>query len=562
MKFLFSFLLSLSLLLTLSAQQTVGLFSYEEDTFEGYTLFAPLRSTNTYLLDNCGRLVHQWGGELNPSQLSYLLEDGSLLRCVKTSPNNNPVFPTGGAGERVQRLSWEGELLWDFSYSTPEYRMHHDIAPLPNGNVLILAWEYKSEAEAIAAGRDPALLPDLAVWPERVVEVKPTGPNSGEIVWEWYFWDHLVQDFDPSKANYVEDPGAHPGKLDINFVSAVPELGDADWIHANALDYHPGRDQIMINSSATNEFYIIDHSTTTAEAATSSGGNSGRGGDFLYRWGNPRAYRRGGLEDQKLFGAHDAHWIDEGMPDAGKVMVFNNGRDRPAGNYSSLEIIDPPLDAQGNYVFPSGTAPFGPDDFFWTYTAENPLDWYSSFISGGQQLPNGNTLICSGALGEIFEINEAKDVLWHYVNPVIDKGILSQGEEVPLLFTQPANILFRAYRYAPDYPAFIGRDLRPGALLELNPLAENINCELRRDTQEVVENFSFSFYPNPVNELLFLTTPDMPGSNIAIYDLLGRLVFSDQLADNNTKIDVSGLAVGCYFLKVADRDLQKIVIYR
>lgn len=561
MKILSPLFFLLGLLPNLLAQQTVGVFSYEEDAYEGYTLFSPLRSTNTYLLDNCGRLVHQWGGELKPSQLSYLLADGSLLRCVKTSPNSNPVFPTGGSGERVQKVSWEGELLWDFSYSTPQYRMHHDIAPLPNGNVLILAWEYKSEAEAIAAGRNPALLPDLSVWPEQVIEVQATGPTTGQIVWEWHLWDHLVQDFDPSQANYVEQLGQYPEKLDLNFVSEIPEPGDADWIHANALDYHPGRDQILINSSATNEFYIIDHSTTTAEAASSAGGNSGRGGDFLYRWGNPKAYRRGNLADQKLFGAHDAHWIDEGLPDAGKVMVFNNGRNRPEGNYSSLEIVNPPLNTAGDYVFPIANESFGPADFFWTYTAGNPLDWYSSFISGGQQLPNGNTLICSGALGEIFEINTEEEVVWHYVNPVIDDGILEQGEDIPLLFTQPANIMFRAYRYAADYPGLANRDLRAGALLELNPLPGNINCELRRDTQEMIEPLEFSYYPNPVDQLLFVNTPDTPGTTIAIYDLLGRQVYSQVLAEQSTKIDVSDFSAGLYFLQVADRDLQRFVVY-
>lgn len=59
----------------------------------------------------------------------------------------------------------------------------------------------------------------------------------------------------------------------------------------NGIDYNPVLDQIALSTHNLNEWYIIDHSTTTAEAATSSGGNSGKGGDLLYRWGNPAAYQ-------------------------------------------------------------------------------------------------------------------------------------------------------------------------------------------------------------------------------------------------------------------------------
>ena len=77
-----------------------------------------------------------------------------------------------------------------------------------------------------------------------------------------------------------------------------------------------------------NEIYIIDHSTSTAEAATSSGGIYNKGGDFLYRWGNPQAYRQGDQNDQKLFGQHYPHWIPDGLADAGKLILFNNGFSR------------------------------------------------------------------------------------------------------------------------------------------------------------------------------------------------------------------------------------------
>ena len=90
---------------------------------------------------------------------------------------------------------------------------------------------------------------------------------------------------------------------------------------------------------AFSEFWIIDHGTTTAQAAGHTGGRRGRGGDLLYRWGNPRAYRAGTKADRKLFAQHNAHWIPKGLPGAGifwssttaaigRGDLFVGGRDR------------------------------------------------------------------------------------------------------------------------------------------------------------------------------------------------------------------------------------------
>lgn len=94
----------------------------------------------------------------------------------------------------------------------------------------------------------------------------------------------------PSAANYQTSIVNHPELLNINY------LTQKDWLHCNGVDYNPILDQVVISSHNTNEWYVIDHSTTTAQAASHSGGNSGKGGDFLYRWGNPAAYQATGTK--------------------------------------------------------------------------------------------------------------------------------------------------------------------------------------------------------------------------------------------------------------------------
>src|SRR5262249_52773736 len=195
-----------------------------------------------------------------------------------------------------------------------------------------------------------------------------------------------------------------------------PPRVNPDYTHFNGVAYNPDLDQIAVSVWTFSEFWIIDHSTTTAEAAGHTGGRYGRGGDLLYRWGNPRAYRAGKKEDQKLFSQHNAHWIPQGLPGAGHLLLFNNGTGRTGENYSSVDELVLPVDSQGRYTCKLGTA-YGPDQPVWSYTAPKKTDFFSAFISGTQRLANGNTLICSGANGTVFEVTPEKEIVWKYVNP-------------------------------------------------------------------------------------------------------------------------------------------------
>ncbi len=442
--------------LSLNAQgHTVGLFQYDPESFEGYTLFAPMGATTTFLIDNYGRLVHGWESSYRPMLSAYLLEDGDLLRSIRI-----PLADEAGGG--VQKISWDGTVIWEFPFYGINYAQHHDIEPLPNGNVLILASEDKTYTEAVAMGRDPALLSEGVLTSEFIVEVEPTGPTSGNIVWEWHIWDHLIQDFDAGRANYGVVAN-HPELLDINFV----KHSRADWIHANSIAYNAELDQIMISSRALNEIWVIDHGTSVTESSGHRGGNGDVGGDILYRWGNPRAYDAGTEDDQRFFAQHDAHWIETGLPGEGNIIVFNNGDGRPQGNYSTVIEIVPPVDHDGNYQQPAPGTAYAPAEPIWSYQADPPSGFYSGNISGAQRLGNGNTLICSGSKARFFEVTPTGDIVWVYFNPVSDIGILSQGDAIP---PEGANV-FRCARYTSDYPGLLGHDLTPGGVIELYPIS-------------------------------------------------------------------------------------------
>jgi len=428
-----------------SAQtQTVGLFQSDTAAYSGYTLFAPMRATTAYLIDPYGRLVHTWENTNSPGADVYFLPNGHLMWPEKTP-----------AAAQLKEFDWDGNAVWEWQDTSSAYNQHHDIQPLPNGNVLILTNYFRTATEAFDAGRDTLRLSADTLQSIMIREIHPTGPTTGDVVWEWYLWDHLIQDFDPSKDNYgvVAD---HPELMDINIGSTV-----ANWVHANSVAYDPDLDQIMLSFRTISEIFVIDHSTTTAEAAGHTGGAHGRGGDFLYRWGNPQNYRAGDATDQQLDYQHDAHWIAGGLPGEGHMLVFNNGNTR---GYSSVDEITLPIDGNGDYTWPSPGQPFGPAAPSWSYQAPPESTFAALSLSGAQRQPNGNTLINDGPAAHFFEVTAAGEIVWDYRSPVKNTGPVAQGT-VPSL----PNV-FRAYRFGSDFAGLAGKDLTPGAALEIYPV--------------------------------------------------------------------------------------------
>lgn len=416
-------------------QMSRGLVINSSAATPGYILFCPLPSSTTYLINLEGMVVHTWESEFGPSGWLYLKENGHLVRGGRDP--EAPIFGGGGQGGYFQEFNWEGDLVWEFHFANEDHLSHHDVALMPNGNILALAWESKTTAEALQAGRKPNMTPKAGVWPDMIVEIKPSGDKGGEIVWEWHLWDHLIQDFDASRDNYG-NPKEHPELMDINLgrplrplttkedldearaknnavTNATPENRGSDIFHMNAIDYHAVLDQIVISSPGKGEIYIIDHSTTSKEASQHQGGKWDKGGDFLYRWGNPENYGRGDSTDQQLGGQHDIKWIPSGMPGAGHLMVFNNSVPNAKPPYSAVYEFDPPIDENG-YALEENLA-FGPVTPTWKYVAQDTTSFFSPFISGAHRMENGNTFVTEGAKGRYFEVNASGDVLWDYLTP-------------------------------------------------------------------------------------------------------------------------------------------------
>jgi hypothetical protein len=525
-----------------SNAQTVGLTQHSTGTLDdGYVLFAPNNANTIYLIDRCGRQVKTWNSTYKPGQSVYLLEDGTLLHTGNT---NNTTFNAGGKGGIIEKIDWNGTVTWSYVISDATKCQHHDAKILPNGNVLVIAWEKKTNTEAIALGRTSTLVP-TTLWCEQILEIQPVGTNGGTVVWEWHLWDHLAQDVDAAKPNYVTI-ASNPQLLNINYGASA---NVSDWIHMNAIDYNPTLDQIVVSSHNLDEVWIIDHSTTTAQAASHTGGNSGKGGDFLYRWGNPQAYNNGTVANQKLFGQHNVSWIEPGLPFENQLMIFNNGAGRTGGNYTTVEIINPPVNGS-NYT---QTLPYLPSATSWIYNAGNPNNLYAMNISGAQQLSNGNVLICNGPNGIFTEVNSTGTTLWRYVNPVGTPGIATQG-------TAPTqNMTFRCSFYPSNYSGFSGLTLTAGSTIE-NSNTLTASCNLLSSSENLLAD-AIKIYPNPAKDVLHidLNTISSNKLNIQLFTALGQKVFEKDVISSEVSIPISSLSNGIYLVKISSENESKTI---
>ncbi len=472
----------------------------QAEPYGGYTFFNPMKSATTYLIDEDGDVVYSWQNDKRGGYSVYLLENGNLLRPGEAS---NTQLNGGAAAGLVQEIDPGADIVWEFEYNSADYLTHHDLEPMPNGNVLCIAWEVKSSSEAVAAGLNPSAS-SRGIWPDHLIEVKPDGSGGGTIVWEWHAWDHLIQDYSQSNDNYgiVSE---HPELLDINTFDGGGMWG-GDWMHINGVSYNPELDQVVISSHFLDEFYVIDHSTTTEEAAGHTGGNSGKGGDILYRWGNPANYDRQG--EHYFDVVHCSWWIPKGFPGEGNILIFNNGS---SDRQSEIVEITPPLDDNDNYIINSGQA-FGPAEPTWIYTKSG---FYSQHLGSCQRLPNGNTFICEATDdGYLLEADPDGNTVWDFEH--------NYGQ------------IARAIRYAPDYKG-------------LGPIG------ITKTTQKPVstETVSIVNYPNPFSKETTIRFNNPKGNaKVKIFSLDGKVLLSEISQKNQVKWNAEKQPSGIYIVTI------------
>ena len=503
-------------------------------SFNGFALYNAQGSNTTYLIDENQNIAHTWDMNTECNYTVALKENGNLVRGTK---GNTSVFSNGniaaGAGI-VQEIAPDGSIVWSFDYADNDHVSHHDLT-LVGDNVLLTAYEKKTSTELNAAGFNNA---SSDKWPTHFVELEPDGNGGANIVWEWHIWDHMCQDTDPNGPNYVSNISDYPELININMIQAQggPGGGGGDWFHVNGVDYNEDLDQIVFSSRFASEIYIIDHSTTTAEAATHSGGNSGVGGDILYRWGNPSNYGMTGTQiiDNAV---HDARWItDDGRPNGGYLQVFNNSG--VSNSVSAIDGIETPWDAATNTYLRTPGQAFEP----FSYTTRYECAYSASGQSASDRMSNGNIYVNAsggqGGAGVMYEVDAITgQIIWGPYNAQSEKG----------------------FRYECDYPGIIALE----SFIYSNGTISTSCFDVTANIENIITD-ALTIYPNPTKGVISLRfeTIEIQDIEIQIVNSLGQQIYTNHLNKHiglvNEKIDLSSFSEGLYFAKITTNKGQSV----
>lgn len=380
----------------------------------GYVLVNDASANRVYLMEKeNSEIIFEWDLPAGIGNDAVILPDGNLLVALNAQ---EPYFEFGGYGGRMAIIDPDGNIIWDFEYSDEFNLSHHDLEMLPNGNILFIAWEKKDGEELIQSGYN---MESDVLYVEKIIEIDP---SDNSIVWSWNSWDHLVQDLDENLNNFA-NVSEHPELIDINYKDSLVEGNyGGDNMHANGIDYDPINDLIYLSVNYYSEIWVIDHSTSPVEASGGTGGNYGKGGDLVYRFGNPETYRND-VGERTFFHNHTPNVI----PGTNRFLVFSNG----------IPSLDPhsivyELELPEEFSLHSNTN--NELNIAWSFQHE---DLFSGKVSGAFRLPNGNTLITEGTSG-VWEVTASGEIVWKF-----------EGE----------GFFWRAYHYDFDSPGIINLGL-------------------------------------------------------------------------------------------------------
>ncbi len=389
-----------------------GLTHRDDRSFEGLTLITPIGGHRVYLLSEGGFVVHYWEAPNFQPGYGYLLPGGSLL--VRGQPmveSETGLAEPVGEADIILELDWDGNEVWRFEHES----LHHDMCRLPNGNTLVLIWEIlpddlknrlkgglpRDTMDHVRADQDlfQFMLGGVGVG-GRPRHMKPTQDGFFETVLVDAIWE-VDPEGEPVKIWHAYD------YLDPETDTLCPFEWPLEWTHANAVEALPdGRGLVSFRELST--VVIINWES----------------GELDWKWGRNTI----------------SHQHNPTMTPEGNILIFDNGTHHPIQGRTRVIEVNPETNS-----------------LVWQYTPSPVFSFMCGHIGGCERLPNGNTLICEGESGRIFEVTPELEFCWEWVSPFVHdfKGV--QNVQI-----------FRAHRYSAHGPELEGKALNKSGCEEIN----------------------------------------------------------------------------------------------
>jgi len=375
----------------------LGLITNKAGVEPGYVIFgAP--DGRGYAIDVKGQVANKWNAPSAGEELGYVrpLANGNLLAAThaKRGGDRPDAWPAGG--DAIIEMTQDGREVWRYT-SEANVSLHHDMERMDSGDTMMVC----------SRDLDRPAISKRLLTDDCLLEADA----SGKAVWDWQTADHLDELELPAqaKADILAGKGTtRPGAQDAK---------GFDYLHMNAASPIPA------SAGHTDPRF--------------------RAGNFIVSYRNISTIAVVDHASKKIvwkmtgtsIGQHNPHFIPSGVPGTGHILLFDNGFVDPESNpihvssrMNSRVLEINPLD----------------NSIVWDYgaTKSNRPIWtfFSHFISSAQRQPNGNTLICEGANGRIFEVKPDGEIVWEFVNPFAN----TSGKI-------PATTVFRAAKVSPDW---------------------------------------------------------------------------------------------------------------
>ncbi len=421
----------------------------------GFTVFGvETKGEGCVLIDMNGNTLKEWKHVSELEHPVKMLKGGYIMGATRQKPEMAGRTYNDPMSADLSICDFDGKIVRNI----PLAGMHHDyqvessptgyytpdlpVTYAPDGNIIVLSHLFTNGTENALKITDKMPLDD-----DYIFEVD----KSNKVVWDWLASDYIDQ------MPFDEEFRATMRKYPTWQMTRTPGVKAADWIHMNSMSklgpnhwyeedpvkyaaFHP--DNIITCNRQTNTSFIIDKKTKNIVWHI---------GPTFYpddKWSFAgEEYRRALYKLGQIVGPHHTHMIPKGVPGAGNIMIYDNGG---FAGYGARNPMSPTgwSNAKRDY---SRVVEFNPVtlEVVWEHSAASMglregYKFYSDYVSSAQRLPNGNTLITNGAVGQLQEVTPEHEIVWEYISPWYNPN----GK---------FNLVYRAYRipydYVPQVPA-------------------------------------------------------------------------------------------------------------